>query len=120
MSAVGSDESRGNAASGGGGAGDNDRAAHDCARGDAEDLTCADVIGFLDDYIAGNLAADRQAAFEAHLAICPQCVDYIASYRRTIELVRDSAPDAADRPTPTRPPPLPPALVRLIIAARRR
>ena len=121
MTPVGPNEYRSSAPSdAGGGHAGGGRAGEGVCDG-TEELSCADVIHFLDDYVAGNLAMERRAAFEAHLAICPQCVEYIASYRRTIELVRDAAaPNAAD-PLPASPPsPLPPELVRLIMAARRR
>ena len=46
--------------------------------------TCRELIAFLDDYVAGALAADRAEGFAWHLARCPSCVAYVASYRTTI------------------------------------
>src|SRR6187401_1140029 len=87
-----------------GGSGQDDGRPCDDAREGSGELSCADVIRFLDDYVAGNLAPQQRAAFEAHLAICPQCVEYIASYRRTIDLVRDAvAPDAVAPPPASAP-----------------
>jgi predicted anti-sigma-YlaC factor YlaD len=48
------------------------------------DLSCADVNDFVSDYLAGELPAEARTAFEEHLSICPECIDYIASFRMTI------------------------------------
>jgi anti-sigma factor RsiW len=46
--------------------------------------TCRELIDFLDDYVAGDLPRDHAEGFEWHLARCPSCVAYVASYRDTI------------------------------------
>lgn len=46
--------------------------------------TCRQLIEFLDDYVAGELPRERVEGFEWHLARCPSCVAYVASYRETI------------------------------------
>jgi anti-sigma factor RsiW len=51
-------------------------------------LSCRDLIEFLAAYLDDELPPRERAAFEAHLAICPYCVDYLAAYRRTIHLGR--------------------------------
>ncbi len=51
------------------------------------DLTCRELIDFLDDFVENELPADRRAVFEAHLAICPDCRAYLDSYRASIGLV---------------------------------
>jgi anti-sigma factor RsiW len=74
--------------------------------------TCREVISFLHEYVAGELPPDGAAAFERHLALCPSCAAYLASYRRTIELEKEAFDaDAA---------PPPPQLVEAILALRRR
>ena len=50
--------------------------------------TCKQLIDFLDDYIAGDLPPDRIEGFEWHLARCPSCVAYVASYRETILIAK--------------------------------
>jgi anti-sigma factor RsiW len=77
--------------------------------GDVE-ATCREVIGFLADYLGGELEPGRREAFEEHLAECPSCVSYVASYRATIELARGSAEAA---------PPLPEAVARRLADAIR-
>lgn len=59
------------------------------------EATCRDVIDFLMDYLEGELAPARRRAFEEHLAECPSCVAYLATYRSTIELAR-----GAEAPAP--------------------
>lgn len=79
------------------------------------DLTCRDLVEFLDDYVDGSLAADERRCFESHLAVCPECVSYLESYRATARLGREAwaAEDAE-------PPDAPRALVDAILDARRR
>ncbi len=60
-------------------------------------MTCRELIEFLDRYRDGELAAEERTEFEAHLARCPYCVDYLESYERTVRLgqTRFRDPDAA-------------------------
>jgi anti-sigma factor RsiW len=51
-------------------------------------ITCRQLIEFLDDYVADEQPAEVRAIFEAHLAICSHCVDYLKTYRETIALSR--------------------------------
>lgn len=79
-------------------------------------MTCRDVIEFLADYLAGDLAAEQQAVFDEHLAICPDCVAYLKNYRRTIQLGQAAlqtpeSPVCAD---------IPEDLVQAILAARKK
>ena len=52
----------------------------------ARSLTCRELIEFLAAYLDAELPPAEHAAFEAHLVVCPNCVDYLASYRETIRL----------------------------------
>ncbi|MFK7855019.1 MAG: anti-sigma factor [Granulosicoccus sp.] len=80
----------------------------------SKDLSCSEIIEFLDDYTDKKLPADRYALFEEHLAVCSDCVAYLASYRRTIALTHDvkTLESVADN--------APADLVEAILAARRR
>ena len=49
-------------------------------------LPCREIITFLADYLDRALAPDVHAEFERHLAVCDSCVEYLASYRLTIQL----------------------------------
>lgn len=70
--------------------------------------TCRELIEFLDDYCAGELRAERVEAFERHLARCPSCVAYVASYRETIR--------AAQHATEVEIEAIPPDLLTAILA----
>jgi anti-sigma factor RsiW len=77
-------------------------------------MTCRELTDFILDYVAGELPAALREAFERHLAVCPNCVTYLATYRLTVRagkeaLGREDA-GASD---------LPDALVQAILAARR-
>jgi anti-sigma factor RsiW len=76
-------------------------------------MTCRELIEFLADYLDGALDTGARTAFEAHLAECPECIDYVRSYRETIRVARGAArvEDAAEA--------MPAALVDAIVAARR-
>jgi anti-sigma factor RsiW len=52
----------------------------------ARKLSCRELIEFLAAYLDDELAPQERAAFESHLEVCPYCVDYLATYRRTIHL----------------------------------
>lgn len=80
------------------------------------DLTCRDVVECLMSYLAHALDPARRRAFDAHLAICDQCVTYIRSYEQTVLLGKaafDRLDEAADEQVPK-------TLVEAILAARRR
>ena len=53
--------------------------------------TCREFIEFLDDYVAGELAAERRDAFQRHLSLCASCTAYLDSYRVTILAARGTA-----------------------------
>ncbi len=42
------------------------------------------------DYLEGALTAPVRAALDAHLAGCPRCVAFVASYRDTPRIVRQA------------------------------
>src|SRR5437870_9769127 len=51
-------------------------------------LTCRDFIDLLSAHVAADLPAERLATFEAHLAQCPACVDYLQTYKDTVTLAK--------------------------------
>jgi anti-sigma factor RsiW len=77
-------------------------------------ITCRELIDFLLDYLDGELADGVRRVFEAHLAECPPCRDYLASYRVTIRLAADCAAHEGDAEE------MPEDLVRAVLAARPR
>lgn len=75
-------------------------------------LTCHDVIDFLGAWLDDELPPDVRVRFDEHVAVCPACVDYIATYRQTQALARRARDDEA-RDDEAAPEPL----VRAILAA---
>ena len=75
-------------------------------------MDCKDLAEFLMSYLDGELTSAQRAEFDAHLEICPSCIDYIESYERTIRLEKECE---ADQPCA-----MPDELVRAILAARRK
>ena len=51
-------------------------------------VTCAQAVALLADYISGEIKAADRLAFESHQQICPDCVAFLQTYRKTIELSR--------------------------------
>jgi len=49
-------------------------------------LVCQQVVEMVTDYLEGALSASDRARFEAHLADCPNCTEYLAQIRETIRL----------------------------------
>jgi anti-sigma factor RsiW len=57
------------------------------------DTTCAAGVALLADYLEGVLADDVREGIDAHVAGCPKCQAFIASYRAAPGLLR-AATDA--------------------------
>ena len=77
-------------------------------------MTCRDFITFLGDYLDEALPPLTVARFESHLAICPSCVAYLASYRQTVALAKDAFVDL-EAPVPDD---VPEELIAAILASR--
>jgi anti-sigma factor RsiW len=53
------------------------------------EMTCESGVEVLMEYLEGTLDGGVRAAVEAHVAKCPRCVAFIASYRETPRLMRE-------------------------------
>jgi anti-sigma factor RsiW len=51
-----------------------------------EDLVCQQVVELVTDYLEGTLSRSQRRRFEAHLAGCEHCTEYLAQMRATIAL----------------------------------
>ena len=51
-------------------------------------MNCREFIGFLVEYLDGELEASVLMLFEEHLSECESCTAYLASYRETILAAR--------------------------------
>jgi anti-sigma factor RsiW len=54
------------------------------------EIVCATGVELLMDYLEGVLSADVRAALDAHVAGCPRCVAFIASYLETPRILREA------------------------------
>ena len=79
-------------------------------------MTCRELVEFLAAYMDGELLEDVRLQFDEHLAACPECSAYLATYRETVKLAKDAFQEP-DAPVPMD---VPEGLVRAILAARRR
>jgi len=84
-----------------------------------ETLTCRELVDFVLAYLEGDLEPAVHSAFEAHLGACPECIDYLDSYRSTVALAAEAWEDAC-APDGSVSEEVPEGLVRAILAARRR
>jgi anti-sigma factor RsiW len=56
-------------------------------------LVCREVVELVTDYLEGALSRDERRRFEAHLADCPHCTEYLAQIQATIRLTGRLEPD---------------------------
>ena len=74
-------------------------------------MTCREFIEFLMEYLLGEV--DREK-FDAHLAVCPSCVNYLKTYQETVKVGIAVFAD----PNETLPEEPPEDLIKAILAAR--
>ena len=55
-----------------------------------KEVACISGVELLMDYLEGVLSADLRSALDAHVAGCPRCVAFIASYRDTPRILREA------------------------------
>jgi anti-sigma factor RsiW len=79
-------------------------------------MTCREFTEFLDAYLRGDLSPAERDEFERHLGVCSACVNYMKSYRDTIQLGKLAFTDV----DASLPEDVPDDLVRAILAARQR
>jgi anti-sigma factor RsiW len=53
---------------------------------DTQELACQELVEVVTDYLDGRLEPADRRRFEAHLAICPGCRNYLEQMRATIRL----------------------------------
>jgi anti-sigma factor RsiW len=57
-------------------------------------MACIELVDVVTDYLEGTLGEDDRRRLEAHLEICPYCVEYIEQFRRTIEAMGGLTPES--------------------------
>jgi anti-sigma factor RsiW len=56
-------------------------------------LACQEVVELVTAYLEGSLPRRDRRRFEAHLAGCPHCTEYLAQMRATIRLTGRLGPE---------------------------
>ena len=79
-------------------------------------INCRQFEDFILAYLEGELTDKQRFVFELHLKVCRECRDYLAAYRRTVEVFRR----AFEEPEAPVPDEVPEDLVKAVLAARRR
>jgi anti-sigma factor RsiW len=62
-----------------------------------ERVVCASGVELLMDYLEGELPEDLRAELEAHVAACPRCTAFVASYRATPRILQEATLAALPR-----------------------
>lgn len=75
-------------------------------------LTCQEMIDYLTAYVEGALSPAEQAAMDRHFAVCPACVNFLDSFRKTLAITQSPQLFPVCEP-------LPESLVQAVLAARR-
>lgn len=77
-------------------------------------ITCREFEDFILAYIEGELPEKQRRIFDLHLKVCRECRDYLAAYKRTMEVSRR----AYNEPFAPLPETVPKDLVTAILEAR--
>ena len=77
-------------------------------------ITCQEFEALILDYLDNRLPRRDRLLFDLHLRMCSKCREYLADYRRTIELGKSAFAD----PDARVPDSVPEDLVRAVMAAR--
>jgi anti-sigma factor RsiW len=62
------------------------------------DIVCQQAVELVTDYLEGALSRADRRRFEAHLAGCPHCTEYLAQMRATIRLTGGVTADDLTEP----------------------
>jgi predicted anti-sigma-YlaC factor YlaD len=57
------------------------------------ELTCAELVEQVTDYLEGTVSGQAAVDFRAHLTICERCEGYLDQMRTTIRLLRCASSD---------------------------
>jgi len=64
-------------------------------------FSCRDATDLIGDYLADTLDSFERRSFENHLSGCADCVAFLATYKRTVELTRAFLAEQSLRTKPT-------------------
>lgn len=81
-----------------------------------EYISCKELIDFLWAYVSEELSAEERHEFDRHLQVCPSCVAYLDSYKKTIEMEKTMVSELGDQGCED----VPEDLVQAVLKARKR
>jgi hypothetical protein len=58
------------------------------------DVSCKSITDLIWRYVGGRLESNLKLEFEKHLRLCPDCVNFLKTYKKTISLARSIRADA--------------------------
>jgi anti-sigma factor RsiW len=61
-------------------------------------ITCRQMVELVSDYLEGKLDAPARERFDEHLAVCPDCQEYVEQVRETVRAL-GRLPEEALSPT---------------------
>ena len=59
----------------------------------SRDVACRQAVDLMTEYLEGALSGRDRERFEAHLAECPYCVEYLDQLRSVIDIAGHLEPD---------------------------
>lgn len=77
-------------------------------------ITCVEFEEFVLQYLDGELPEKQRLVFELHLRLCRECRDYLAAYKRSMEIT-GAVSKQPDAPLPSE---VPEDLIKAILDAR--
>ena len=61
-------------------------------------LRCIEFVDYVTEWEHGALSDEIRAEVEEHLALCPDCVDYVQQLRATVGMLRGALDEAPPEP----------------------
>lgn len=77
-------------------------------------ITCREFEDFVSRYLDDELSKKQRAVFELHMRLCRECREYLAAYKRAIEIGREAFTSEDE----TVPEDVPEDLIKAILDAR--
>ena len=57
-------------------------------KGEQKQITCKKATSLIGAYVRANLSSQMSLLFEEHLRVCPDCVAFLNTYKKTLELAK--------------------------------
>lgn len=79
-------------------------------------ITCKDFVEFIRRLLDGELSEEESREFDAHMGICPSCIDYLESIKTTRKCCKGLCDEQAGDELPAD---VPEQLVQAILKAKK-